>query len=137
MNKSNINSLLIKFLEKTANAKELDELEIWIQDATNESVFKDFVKTHYAITLATNNPDSSDIRKQLLLTIKREKHFLYRNRLRSVLKYAAVVALLIGVGYYFQNTFFAKKTNDLIVQKEEVITLELDNGNIQMISEDG
>jgi len=137
MNISDIENLLIKFFEKTANSKELDELEIWIQDPDNQSIFKDFVKTHYAITLATNDPDSDDIRKQLLLTIKREKRTFYISRFRSVLKYAAVAIVLIGVGYYFQHALFTNKVNDLVVPKVELITLELDNGNIQVISENG
>ncbi|KZS42850.1 hypothetical protein AWE51_15900 [Aquimarina aggregata] len=138
MDTPEIDIILIKFLNKSANSEELDKLDIWIQDPENELIFRDFVKTHFAIIVAMNDPDSSKIREQLLNEIQKEKNFLYRIKYRSMLKYAAVAIIFIGIGYYFQNDFFAKSTNNIVVEpKVELITLELENGNIQVISEDG
>jgi len=134
---SEINTVLIKFFNKTANAKELDELDQWIQDPANELIFKDYVKTHYAVMVTMNDPDPKQIKKQLLYTIRKEKRLERQNKLRSVLKYAAIVIALIGMGYYFQNEFFGRTSNQIVESKADFITLELENGNIQMISEDG
>jgi len=55
----------------------------------------------------------------------------------SVLKYAAIAVLFIGIGYYFQKEIFIGDTNEVVDSRNDFITLELENGNIQVISEDG
>jgi len=137
MQPSEIHDILVKFFNKTANSEELEILEVWIKDPANELVFKDFVKTHFAITVAMNDPNSNEIRGQLLHMIRKEKSVFYRYKFKSVLKYASIVVFMIAIGYYFQNDFISKKDSHFVEPKVELITLELDNGNIQVISEDG
>ncbi len=132
-----IKTLLIKFVNKYANGKDLDRLNTWVSDPDNDHIFKKFIKTHYAITISMNNPDPSEIRKRLLEEIRKEKKPVYKKRVRPLFKYAATLILFIAIGCFLRNVFLAKGANNIVVPKEELITLELENGNIQVISEDG
>ncbi|WP_298501723.1 FecR family protein [uncultured Maribacter sp.] len=137
MTTSEIKNILIRYINKSANSNELDILNTWVEDPMNKQVFEKFIKAHYAITISMNNPDSSEIRERLLKEIRKDKNPLYNLRLKTVFKYAAISILFIGIGYFFQNAFLEKQTNNVVVPKEEFITLELENGNIQVISEEG
>ncbi|RKR14472.1 FecR family protein [Maribacter vaceletii] len=132
-----IKNILIKFINKFAKGKELDVLNTWVSNSSNAPLFENFIKAHYAITISMNNPDSSEIRKRLLKEIRKDKKLIHKKRVQSIFKYAAISILFIGIGYFFQNAFLQKETNNIVVPKEEFITLELENGNIQVISEDG
>jgi len=134
---SEIEPILIKFLNKSANGEELDRLSVWIENPSNEAVFKTYVKLNHAVTLSMNNPDSSDVRKLLLKEIRKEKKKLRVAWMKSLVKYAAVAIVFMGVGYYAQNINIGGVENTPIATNEEIITLELADGNIQVISEDG
>ena len=60
------------------------------------------------------------------------------NKAFPILKYAAVAVLLLSVGYFFyQKEAVVKTTIEIPVVTPEVITLQLANGDIQIIKEDG
>ncbi|WP_086476954.1 FecR family protein [Arenibacter amylolyticus] len=131
-----VEHLIIKFLSKSASAEELDRLNTWIQDADNEDVFKEYVKTHFATTLAMNNPDLKEVRTNLLKEIKSETN-KSRTRFKSVFKYAAMAILFIGLGYFIQNELTGADTKENIAPKIDAITLQLGNGEIKVISGEG
>ena len=59
---------------------------------------------------------------------------------RLVWKYVSVAAMLtvfLGLGFLYRQGYFNADPNDLLIPNNEAITLELDNGNIQVIEEDG
>ena len=132
-----IRHLIIKYLFRSATAQELDELNLWIQIPGNEFFFKDYIKTHFAITLSMNNADIDQIREQLRKEIKKDKSIVYRYRLRSVFKYAALAVFFMGIGYFFQQVLMDSVPMESIAPREDAITLQLDNGDIEVISEDG
>jgi len=131
-----IENRIVKFVSKSANAEDLHTLEEWILEPQNHSIFKEFVKTHFAITMSMSNPDSNEIRERLLKEIRKEKQSRFVHTLRSVLKYTAVIIFILGIGYFFGNEFI-NSASEVIVPKEEAITLQLENGNIKVIKEDG
>lgn len=129
--------LIIKYLFRSATAKELDELNLWIQIPGNDFFFKDYIRTHYAITLSMNNADIDQIREQLRKVIKKDKSVVYRYRLKSVFKYAALAVFFMGIGYFLQLTLLDNGPIERIAPREDAITLQLGNGNIEVISEGG
>lgn len=137
MSTPEIKNFLTKFINKFAKSKELDALNTWVSNSSNTPIFEKYIKAHYAITISMNNPDSSKIRERLLKEIRKDKKLVHKKRVQSIFKYAAISIVFIGVGYFFQNVFLQKETNNIVIPKEEFITLELENGNIQVISEDG
>lgn len=55
-------------------------------------------------------------------------------------KYAAIAAIFIGVlttGYFYQQGYFNGSQDAVLIPNVEAITLELDNGNIEVLNEDG
>lgn len=128
-------NLIVKYLTKSANAEELMELAKWIEDSVNREEFNWYVKTHYAITYGMNDIDTDKLKAELLEKIRKDKSISSRFKVREVLKYAAIVILCVSVGYFYQN-YEGSQSNE-VIPKQELITLELDDGNIKVISEDG
>ena len=129
--------LLIKFLSKEASALELDELEKWINNSENELILKDFVKVQYAITIGMNKSAPNKTRERLFNEIRKDKNAFRKRKILSVLKYAAVAVLFMGVGYFFQQSPFNIENQKNVVPAQEVVTLETKNGEVQELSNAG
>jgi len=131
-----IENLIIKYITKSANTEEIDVLVEWIKDSSNVQEFKSYVKTHYTIIFSMNELDSNKIKEELLQRIRKDKSIYSKLKVRSILKYAAIAIIFISAGYFY-NDFNNVQSVDDIVLHEEFITLQMDNGNIKIISEDG
>jgi hypothetical protein len=82
----------------------------------------------------------SDERKKNILgniqkTIEKEQTRKLWNK--EILKYAAIGILLLGTGYFFKSMLLDTNENLLLIQDENSITLEMENGNTKIIAEDG
>ena len=75
-----------------------------------------------------------NIIEQLLHDIRKEKTIVKRFKLRSVLKYAAVVLLFLGLGYIYQHSLILNEQVSIIIPKEEAITLKMGNGMVEVIN---
>lgn len=131
-----IEKLLIKFFNQSTTNEDHDLLNDWIKKPKNQSTFKDYVKAHYAITLGMNNPSLDKTKECLLKEIKKEKNLFHRSRFRVFYKYAAIAILCLGIGYLLQKNSLDTKEGTL-TPEERTITLKLENGDTQIISEDG
>lgn len=132
-----IENLIVKYISQAATAADLDILNKWIKDDRNHVAFKDFVKTHFAITLAMNDFDINKIKEELQKEIKREKKGLYSRRFLSLMKYAAIAFFFIGVGIFWQQGIFDESQKTIVVPRTDAITLQLENGDIKVITEAG
>lgn len=131
----NVQRLMAKFLNKQATLLERDELEVWLEDSANYGLFKDYVKTNYLVNIAMDLYDTDDTKKQLLDLIKKEKKVYRLHKSYRLLKYASVIIVLIGLGYLYNNGYF--KNSPKVNIPTDSITLQLENGNIEIISENG
>ncbi|WP_109097567.1 FecR family protein [Aquimarina sp. AU58] len=131
-----IEKLLIKFFNQSTTNEDLDLLNHWIKNPKNQSIFKDYVKTHYVITLGMNNPSLDKTKECLLKEIKKEKNLFHRSQFRVFYKYAAIAILCLGIGYLLQKNSLDTK-EEALTPEERTITLKLENGDTQIISEDG
>jgi transmembrane sensor len=129
-----IEIIIVKYFSQSANMDDLDILNKWIENPENQLIFQEYVKTHFAITLAMNEPDIKTVRKALLKEIRREKK---KYNLRSFMKYAAIAILFLGIGVILQKNIFDNNTKEIIIPKKDEITLKLGNGNIKIIAADG
>lgn len=133
-----IEIIIIKFFSQSANIADLDILNDWIASSENQLIFKEYVKTHFAVTLAMNDPDITSIRKELLKEIRKEKAKIRSNKLAGAMKYAAIAILFLGLGFLLQRDVFqGSNTDRVIVPRKDDITLQLENGNIKIIAADG
>lgn len=133
-----IEIIIVKYFSQSANMDDLDILNKWVEDPENQLIFQEYVKTHFAITLAMNDPDIKTVRKVLLKEIRKEKKKTYKYRLTVVMKYAAIAILFIGIGFLLQKNIFNDNSDKrVILSEKDEITLKLGNGNIKIIAVDG
>ncbi|NKI27599.1 DUF4974 domain-containing protein [Arenibacter sp. 6A1] len=130
MSNPEMEHLIVKYLSNSATAKELDLLSDWILIKGNQEVLDTYVKSHLEIMTTINKPDTDRIKDNLLRKIRRDKKI---RRLRSAMKYAAVVVMLLSLGYYLQLQVFTKSEANL-EPKDEFITITLENGAIETLS---
>ncbi|SIT13786.1 FecR family protein [Zobellia uliginosa] len=128
---------IIKYFTLTADGAELDLLNNWLAEEENQKIFKTYIKTHFAVNLAMNDPNLDKVREELLKEIRNDTNSKHKVRFLSILKYAAIALVFLGLGLALKNNWFDRETNNMVVPREDVITLELGNGEVQIISEDG
>ena len=123
-------NLIVKYMSKSATEMDLDILLKWIKNPANMQLFKDYVQIHYAINFSLNDPDTRKLKEALLREIRKDKSIY---KLQSYFKYAAAIVLFLGLAYSYQQGFF-KGHNQLVIENEYV-TLELENGKVEVIIE--
>ena len=137
MIKVKIEDSLIKYLNNSASTSDLDSLNEWVKDENNYLLFKEYIKTHFIITIGMTKPDSSELRKRLLDEMRKDNNRFRKRRFNNVLKYAAIALLFIGMGYFFNERKNSEQIDQIVLTKDDQITLELDNGESITIAEDG
>tara|TARA_R110002050_G_scaffold268550_1_gene410692 strand:+ start:37957 stop:39108 length:1152 start_codon:yes stop_codon:yes gene_type:complete len=126
--------LIIKYLNKQATLLERNELEKWLKNHNNYKIYKEYVKINYLIDLNMDMFDADDSKKELLELIDKEKKQFKRLRYTRVMKYAAITILFLGIGYFYQQGYLTKNSEIIISQNN--ITLQLENGDVDIINED-
>ncbi|MFB9079247.1 FecR family protein [Flavobacterium procerum] len=120
--------LIVKFITNQASKDEIEELTEWLKEDENQIVFKDFVKTNYAIDTVMNNFDSAEVRKQLSEKMEQENNVFYKRRFSSYYKYAAILIVALGGFYFYKNSnnLTASKQNTVIPREDAIV---LQSGN--------
>lgn len=141
MKSNSIENLIVKYLTNEATIDDLNTLSNWIEDKNNQQLFRDFVKIHFETSTILAENDVDGIKKALLAKIEEERKPVYIFDFKSILKYAAVLAFLLGLGYFYLIN--SESTNDENVAVEEVltsdseaITILLDDGTTKIIDSD-
>jgi len=130
--------LVIKYLTNTSNIEELDRLSKWLEDPENEKLFEEYVRINYSMDYHMNEYNSENTKKVLLNKIRKERKTSQRNKVISLVKYAAVFVCVLGLAYFFKSQgFFNKEELKIKIMDKNAITLELDNGNVRTISTNG
>ena len=130
MNGSEEEKIILKYLSNNATAKELDALSDWILEDGNTKIFQEYIQLHFEIITSMNGPDTDKIKQKLLQKIKRDK---IRRNFTGFMKYAAIGILLFSLGYYFQQVGSFAYETDVLIPKEEAITIMLGNGRIETL----
>lgn len=126
--------LIVKYITNQANQEEMELLTKWLEDADNQIVFKDFLKTNYAIDYMMNAFDASEAKKKLLLKIRQDNSVFYKRKIQPYFKYAAILIAVLGGFYFYQNlNTHSTEANNVIVPKENAIILQVDNESEQII----
>ncbi|MCR4030763.1 MULTISPECIES: FecR family protein [Flavobacterium] len=119
--------LIVKFITNQASHEEIEELTEWLKEEENQTVFKDFVKTNYAIDTALNTFDSTEVRKQLSERIQKENNVFYKRRFSSYYKYAAILIVALGGFYFYKNAEKSHSKQNVVIPREDEIVLQLGN----------
>ncbi|MBC9796473.1 FecR family protein [Sinomicrobium weinanense] len=140
MDHKNFEHFLVRYLHGTATAEELDQLNKWIQNPGYKLVLKEQIKVLFITQIAMNRPDPDKIKDILKKEIKKEGKRTKGLRWSKYIRYAAaaMVMILLSVGYFLIQPVPTEKSPDKIsMPSDGEITLEMNNGNIEVISESG
>ncbi|VAW11211.1 Putative anti-sigma factor [hydrothermal vent metagenome] len=143
MNSNKIENLIVKYLTNEETAIDLDFLSKWIENPDNERFFYDYVKVHYEVSTAMNGPDIDSIKKNLQKRIKKDKKPFYRYKVNIILKYAALVTVVLGISYVYQKHGLDSTNSnkvvkeDILVPKDDAITIQLDDSTVKIIDPEG
>jgi hypothetical protein len=137
MKPKKLNKLIIKYITSSISGEELDQLEIELMKPSNDLLFNEYIGLNYRIDRKMKTYDTEKSKRLLLDKIKKDKNHLKRFKYRSVLKYAAIIIFSITLGYFVNENLTKKNPAKAFTPKENFITLEREDGNIQIISEDG
>ncbi|WP_422351152.1 FecR family protein [Flagellimonas sp.] len=135
MTSGTIDKIIAKYLTKEASLLERNELEAWLENPRNFEYFKTYVKINYLINLNMDLFDSHDSKKQLLELIDKDKKVHRLRNYTKLLKYAAILIILVGLGYLYKSDIFF--SNPTINIPPDSITLELENGDIKILDQNG
>ena len=127
--------LIIQFLTKQASFVELEALSIWLENPKNEKEFKSYIKLNYAIDFNMKQFDTARSKKELQEFMSQELRIRPLRKIRKLSKYAALLIIFLGIGYLYQSNYFSTAPEFII--PPDSITLQLENGDIKVIHEDG
>ncbi len=133
----NIENKLVKYLLNTANIDDLEVLTQWLKDKNNKQIFKNYIRTNYAIDINMNEFNTENAKKEYLQKIRQDKKVVHKLKRYKVLKYAAAAVLVFGLGYFFRSNILNSPidTTPIIVNTNTIIpgtdkaTLTLSDGS--------
>ena len=117
---SDYHLLINKFIEKTISSEDRKVLELWVlENDANEFIFKNHIKNSSKESAQDFDADLAYLK--FSETIKAKNNV--PNKRYAVLKYAAVIAILLTTGFFVIQQFSNTVTNATIsvVNKQTVI----------------
>ncbi|SHJ62342.1 FecR family protein [Pseudozobellia thermophila] len=132
-----IENCIVRYLTRSGGVDDLNLLDEWLRNEENQTKFKAYVETHFAITLAMNDPNYDKVKDELLKEIRKERKPVSLYRTKEFLKYAAIALVFLGLGLLLKRDVFRPGDPNAIVPRDNAITLQLGNGEVKIISEDG
>ncbi|MBU2973264.1 FecR family protein [Zobellia sp. B3R18] len=137
MKAKKLHKLIVKYVAATIAKSELDELEVELKQPSNIQLFNEYVKLNYRIDSNMKTYDTEKSKRLLLDKMRSDKKEPKKLKLKSFFKYAALIVLSMTIGYLVKEFAFSEEEVTQFSPKENFITLEREDGNIQVISEEG
>lgn len=135
-----IEKIIVKYFSRSASIDELETLSKWMTDPINVDFYREFVEINYLADYSFIDFDSEN-EKQKILKMIRQKRFTKNSF--EIIKYAAGVILIIGLGYLMTDYKFKTPINDITKTVNTVIepgtnkaTLTLDDGSLLILAND-
>ena len=127
----NINKIITKYLNNEASVEEQEILLNWLDNSENKKEFKDFIALNYLVNKNAPDVNHLDALNDVLNEINKGK-FISSSpiRLKTFLRYAAILIVVVGVSFFYKYNF--SRQSKLVIQ-DEVITLQLENGQTKSI----
>ena len=134
MNKDKI----IQYIKGTSSTTLSGEVEDWINSSAENAKKFYFLKAKYIGSTFEETSKTTDIEKGLVQYKKNVGQSIQskRKNVRTLLlKYAAILVVIFGLGSVFYLGVFNSGTQ--VISVDNVVKLELENGNTQVIMEEG
>tara|TARA_R110002020_G_scaffold38860_4_gene116347 strand:+ start:40163 stop:41311 length:1149 start_codon:yes stop_codon:yes gene_type:complete len=126
---------IYKYLRGTATSKEEKEVQDWIVSSDQNAKRFLEIKAKYVASTLDETDVGLDASFQGIVNAKKPSSRNGRRLPPAILKSAAILAILVGLGFIFRNTIVDSRTAPVI--PGDAIILQLENGNIEVISEGG
>lgn len=126
---------IYKYLRGTATSKEEKEVQEWIVSSDQNAKRFLEIKAKYVASTLDETDVGLDASFQGIVNAKKPSSRNGRHLPLAILKSAAILAILVGLGFIFRNTIVDSRTAPVI--PGDAIILQLENGNIEVISEGG
>lgn len=132
-----IAELIYKSIAKVISSEEQIILDKWLKHESNLALYNKIVNKKNIQKKLTvyKKIETESIFQKLEGKIIRNDKKVKKLRLLRVFKYASIVVLFLSLGYVYQSGYFT--TKEAFVIPNEQITLQLENGIIKIINEDG
>ncbi len=132
-----IAQLIFKSIAKIITPEEQKTLDAWLNIEANLALYTKIIdKNTIQDKLAIYKQiETERIYKKLESRIIKHNKKSKKLKFFKVFKYASIVVAFLGLGYLYQTGYFNKK--QAFIVPNEQITLQLDNGTIKVINEDG
>ena len=133
-------TVIVKYLIGEASADELNFLPSWLEHGKNKEIFDSYVKIHFELVTAMKKPDPEIIKKNLLIKMKRDKNPFSRKKLAYMTLYAAMFAIVFGLGFLFKDFVIPEKIiveEGNLVPKVEEVVIQMENGQIKKLNPEG
>ncbi len=142
-------NLISNYISKEISEEEFNELKQWLlEDSKNEQFFIDYLRIYKKsrriqfIKILDKDVAWKNIISKLENPLLQEQPLKkatstskYIKLIPSISKYAAIAIVFLTIGYFYKSGNFPNSKNTVI--PPESITLQLENGKIQIINEDG
>ncbi|WP_445736693.1 FecR family protein [Mariniflexile sp.] len=137
MKSTKVKKLLAKYFTESISETEMDDLMLWLEKQGAEGLFISSSKIDYAIRNNMSQYNTKKAEKLLLDRIRKDKAFLNRFKIKKIFKYAAIAILFVSIGYVVHTNFNPSNKIDVTTINKNEIILQLEDGNIKVLSEDG
>ncbi|UOY04931.1 DUF4974 domain-containing protein [Muricauda sp. SCSIO 64092] len=100
-----IEGLLVNYFTKSISTEEMVRLTEWINEESNTSIFKEYIKTNFFIDLVMTDFDTESGKQKIFEEIRKNQKNCIKKRIGRVLAYAASIAVVIALGYMFRTHY--------------------------------
>lgn len=142
-------NLISNYISKEISEEEFNKLKQWLlEDSKNEQFFIDYLRIYKKsrriqfVKILDKDVAWKNIISKLENPLLQEQPLKkatltskYIKLIPSISKYAAIAIVFLTIGYFYKSGNFPNSKNTVI--PPESITLQLENGKIQIINEDG
>ncbi|MBD0777792.1 DUF4974 domain-containing protein [Maribacter sp. ANRC-HE7] len=129
-----IEKIIIKYLNREADSSELEILEEWIKKEKGTIVFNNFVKIHYLSTLSMAKYDVDKAKKEIRNKLKVVR---WKNKTNLFKRMAVAASLVLILGATFYQFYYIDKVGKPEFEKQSIVIeagtdkaiLTLENGD--------
>ena len=134
------NVLLIKFMRKELNESESQQVVDWLQEKEENKHFLFGLKEAYMLSLWEELSDKSETKEgwnELKKSLSKNRPSLRNKYFRLVLRYAAILILLLATGFVLHNLFPMQKPQYTVIETAsgQQSTLTLNDGTIVRLNQ--
>lgn len=127
-----IDKLILKYLDGSITRDEFEELSLLLKSPKNQRIFKNYIRYYHDVDLSLSPVNLQEDFKIIKSKIHKKRKWVQTST--SMLKYAAVLVIIFGLGYFFsQQNPFSSTIDYVDVPSNKTITIEKQNGEIEEI----